>query len=536
MSITVRDCLLLPALREARVLGGHGGLNKIVSNVSVLEYADVAALETQLFLGNEMIITAFVCIKDDVQAQCNAISRLHETGEVCLVLYYVGIYVPQVDAKLIKRANDLDFPLIVMPLNKYNFRYSEVIMEVITAILNDQNQETDLVKNILDRMAQVKAELRTVDVVMRMLSDRLHCSLLLTDRNGSKLAFASWPMAAHWREEDLNRLIEMRHEYLNNHMNAFRVEGRTIYAQSVNFDTERQKGLSVLALMEEKEDRNQDIWQAAEVIRLFASIWSDAFTREGPDALLRAILCNQPIEMRRIAHNLRIDVEALCTMWVLIVRDESLSKAERKNLGERIASLLSNYLKNHHKTMLVDVLESYVIAFVDQPMHGIEQDLCDCFLEEIKAFGIPITLINCNNLATTEEVRSAYILIEDNLDMVRKIYPNHNIISHNELRFVHKCRQIIAKGEAETQQYLSTLHPVLKEENGLVIAGTLVIFMLDCGCSIQKTADLMHVHKNTIKYRLRRAKECFGFEVTKMPEMMGIYTSLALYRFMEPLA
>ncbi len=173
MSVTISDCLKLPSLKEARVLGGHSGLNKIVSCISVLEYADLKALEPQLFFGNELIISAFVSVKDDVDAQCKAVRRLHEAGEVALVLYYVGIYLPQVDERLIKLADELDFPLIIMPPNVYSYRYSEVIMDVMTAIVNDRRLETDLVASVLDQAAQLKQRQRTPFIVLRLLSDRL---------------------------------------------------------------------------------------------------------------------------------------------------------------------------------------------------------------------------------------------------------------------------------------------------------------------------------------------------------------------------
>ena len=69
MSITVRDCLKLPSLRNAEVLAGHAGLDQYVSTVSVLEYAKTFAMANPLFLGNEIILTAFISIKDDVDAR-----------------------------------------------------------------------------------------------------------------------------------------------------------------------------------------------------------------------------------------------------------------------------------------------------------------------------------------------------------------------------------------------------------------------------------------------------------------------------------
>ena len=120
MSVTVADLLELPSLREARLAAGRGGLNKLVSSISVLEYADPSILQDALFknnefYGSEVVITGFMNIPNDVEAQCANIRRLAEAGEVGLILYYVGVFLPRVDRKLLELADELDFALIVMP-------------------------------------------------------------------------------------------------------------------------------------------------------------------------------------------------------------------------------------------------------------------------------------------------------------------------------------------------------------------------------------------------------------------------------------
>ncbi|MBC8844651.1 PucR family transcriptional regulator ligand-binding domain-containing protein, partial [Escherichia coli] len=86
----------------------------------------------------EIVVSAFVNIRDDVEAQCRTIERLHKLGEVALILYYVGIVVPKMDQKLIDFANELDFTIIVMPENEMSLRYSEVIYEVVEAIVKQE--------------------------------------------------------------------------------------------------------------------------------------------------------------------------------------------------------------------------------------------------------------------------------------------------------------------------------------------------------------------------------------------------------------
>ena len=179
MAITVSDCLRLPSLREAKVVAGHKGLNKFVTTVSVLEYAKRYALAEEYFLGNELILTGFISVKDNIEDQCEALRRLHEVGEAGVVLYYVGCFLPELHPALIETADELGFPLIVMPEKAYYLRYSEVITEVLQLIFSDQQKETYYVKNILEQIAKMRERQRNIESVLRLLSDRLRCSFLL---------------------------------------------------------------------------------------------------------------------------------------------------------------------------------------------------------------------------------------------------------------------------------------------------------------------------------------------------------------------
>ena len=60
MSITVRDCLRLPSLRLGNVIAGAQGLDKIVSSISVVEFAST---EIYVYAPNELLISSFYSIK-----------------------------------------------------------------------------------------------------------------------------------------------------------------------------------------------------------------------------------------------------------------------------------------------------------------------------------------------------------------------------------------------------------------------------------------------------------------------------------------
>ena len=200
MSITVADVLKLPSMRGAQVIGGKKGLSRIVSSISVLEYAQINAVQTELFeniefFGNELAITGFLNNPDDVELQCMNIRRLTQVGEVGMILFYVGVVMKRVDQRLIDLANELDFVLICMPLGQKNQRYSEVICEVMELIHRDQMNGANLVSELLEQAASLPAHRRTVDSMLRMLSNRLRASVVLMDSSRRVLNEAAWPLA-----------------------------------------------------------------------------------------------------------------------------------------------------------------------------------------------------------------------------------------------------------------------------------------------------------------------------------------------------
>ena len=131
MNVTVADCLKLPTLREAQLIAGAKGTDRAVSSVSVLEWPETKLLSNELIIGNELIISALVTIKDDVARQCSVLRHLRNMGAAGLVLFYVGVFIPRIDEALIAVADEINLPLIAMPLGRMDFRYSDMITDIV---------------------------------------------------------------------------------------------------------------------------------------------------------------------------------------------------------------------------------------------------------------------------------------------------------------------------------------------------------------------------------------------------------------------
>lgn len=529
MSITVSDCLTLPALREAQVVAGRGGLERIVTSVSVLEYPDTSVLDEGLFIGNEMMITALVSIKDDPSTQCEVLARLNEVGVVVVVLYYVGIFIKQLDPSVMETAEALNMPLICMPTSRYDFRYGEVISDVMEAIFRDQMQETSFVSAMLERLSQLPERQRTITTVLRMLSDRLRCSLLLTDNRMQQKGEAAWPMSSSW---DYGRLLEEFRQLPSpagrDGVTTMELNGRTVYVHYRTVYSESFPDLSLFLIDESMELTEYHVQQSVELIQLFISIWQYDFVERGADALVKAILGDEPALVNQLATQLHIQVSAINCMWVL---KESGIKSEKelRQINARRAAVGKLFLQEQRRLALVDTYEDTVVMFTSMLPHaelseGVERQ----FLESLQEPGKKLVLGVFPNLQSTRDVRESYILFQECFQVAHTIYPSREILDLHELRFVQKCRRMVEQGESGA--LLDLLHPLHSEDATDDLLDTLAVFLLDANSNMQRTGDLMFLHKNTVKYRINKIKQRLGLDVTEMPEAYSLYQAVALHR------
>ncbi|MBC8531942.1 helix-turn-helix domain-containing protein [Gehongia tenuis] len=118
------------------------------------------------------------------------------------------------------------------------------------------------------------------------------------------------------------------------------------------------------------------------------------------------------------------------------------------------------------------------------------------------------------------------------LNTAKQIQPERRIFTKRELDFARECDSMLKDG-AQLCSTLGLLAPLRAKGRSCELIQTLTVHLLDGEARAADTAIRMYVHKNTVKYRLRRAGEKLGFEVGQMPGTLLLYRALALNRLME---
>lgn len=523
--MTVGDVMKLPCMVGAEAVAGRGGLNHPVESVNVLEYGWPTELLSRFFRdntfdGNELLISALASIADDVDAQCENVRRYHAVGAVALVLYYVGIIVPKIDQKLIDLCDQMDFVLICMPPGQTNLRYSEVIREVLFEVYREQQREQFFVSTLLDRISGLPAQQRSMETLLKMLSEHLRVSVILTEQRRELNTAVFWPRSLGTVVAD--QLPGWLRELGSGSKCKVPLGDGEGYLQSCPYLLGDSDNLRLFILKYREPLPEDTLWQASECVRLFIHIWNKNHGEFVISELVRAIINDEPVHKQRLAQLFRVRIQDLNQMRLFIPRQEQTEHDEHLLRG------CTDYFSAFSDPVLVSYYEDTLVVFTHTLQNG-KQGQGELFgsRDRLDSVRQRYEIVCCDCLNNSTDARQAYLVSMAHWRTARRTYPRAVVLRTEDMMFSQLCQEIISNRE-NLDQYLRILSG-LRSANAELIP-TLTTYLLDAGSSMAETARLLYVHLNTVKYRLRQVQELTGFSPTQLPGAYSLYIAAAINR------
>lgn len=525
MSVTVRDVMNLPCMKEASVYAGKSGLDNIVVSVSVLEFSEASDKRSDAFdtvyLGNELVITAFADIGGDVDKMCAEIENMSAKGTVGIIIYYLGRFVGRLSKRVLDFADELGFVIIVMPPNQYHLRYSESISGIMHAIFMDQNRTANFVPPVLETLGSLPQSQQNIDALLRILSDYLHVTLILTDDSWHLLNYAAWPnMLEQGIRDKIDSFLERKDVEQTSDIRVERLETEGPVKSVCN----------LLLSGAEEALSDETVQQVVSAIRI---LWK--MSPEKPTGQLRdhdfigSVLGNEPVRMRKQARLLHIDEKSLHNL--LIFRQSSRKVANDQLIVETIREELSRYCRN----IVVDIYSGDAVVLLDNGCATNWLPVLRELKDNLSRKGVEGWIVYACNLESTEKIRNAYLACVDSVEDALLLFRRSSLLSLHEIGFAKTCLNSINGGEEHLREKMQILHVLEMDDSRLDsdLYETLAVFYFDAHMSVSETASLMFVHPNTVKYRLKKISEKLGCSVTDMPEMLELYTAIALKRLLD---
>lgn len=516
MTVRVQDLLHLSTLSKAHVMAGANALNKVVSSVSVIDFTATSVAQRELFrpdnsASEQLLLSSIVQMNNNVSESCQRVKQLARTGCVGIVIYYEGPKLPKLAQPVKAAADQLNFLIIFAQETQKIMTYSSVISEIMFAIFQDKTRHPDFSPTIISRVSSMPATQRSVDEVLKLLTEQLQASIAIVNDYHEVLYQQSWPRNNHI---DWSQIINLA--------DSLNVDGQLPLTTSDGFKINYRRILSnhVTILFSSKRTISQTACaRTIETIQTALNLWDQQ--KHNVPNLVHAILQGQTERINQLSRQYQFDPQATRAV-ILINCSSETDKSTLKKFVEQITlPYTKNFFADWYNNKLVVLLSSEITY---QDWQNWQHEFANSDLMVVQE----CTVVLSTMADGIGGIQRLYQLASQYWSVMRTILPHRSFYSQADLEFARSCQREL-QNEGTTvirwQKRLDVLTHNLVE--------TLLTYLLDTPQSIEQSARILYVHRNTIKYRLNKISSHLGFMPGVMPASLELYLALGVHRLLR---
>ena len=222
--------------------------------------------------------------------------------------------------------------------------------------------------------------------------------------------------------------------------------------------------------------------------------------------------------MRSISAMFNLDISSVDSMWII----------NGEGLDHEKVTLVSDEAEKFCHTLCADLYRESIVMFTDTIK---KKDDIDALKTNIGSLLNNIKISYFSNLRNTGEVRRAYLLNYDYWKDAARIMPEKTFFVRGDIEFACACRRIVEDGDESVKEY-TEIFDAIADKNNSSLVDTVCTYMLDANLSTQQTSELLFVHNNTIKYRIKSASDTLGFDIGSMPESERLFKACGVRRLL----
>ncbi|WP_020617107.1 PucR family transcriptional regulator [Paenibacillus daejeonensis] len=147
LGLTVGELFRMSHFKEAVILGGREGLDRLISRINVMEVPDVI----DWVRPGEFLVTTGYPFRNRVEMIAPLIAQLAERGVVALGVKTTR-FIGEVPAEAIEAANRHGLPLIELPAD---MAFSDVVRSVMERVLVAESRHLSMLQGRVQRLSQV---------------------------------------------------------------------------------------------------------------------------------------------------------------------------------------------------------------------------------------------------------------------------------------------------------------------------------------------------------------------------------------------
>ncbi|WP_129663015.1 PucR family transcriptional regulator [Phytoactinopolyspora endophytica] len=520
--LTVRKAMDMPALRGARLMGGGGGLERVIQRANVMEVPDILPWVKP----HELLLTTGYPLRNTPQGLPELVCELNSHG-----LAAIGVklhrYLDSLPEQMISEADRLGMPLLLLP---DAIGFDEIINQVLTEVLNRQ-------AGVLERSWEVHQALLTIvlnggglDEISTQVSAVLGASVFITTPDGRVLAEGGDPGdISGWKSspcfEDTGRFrIEYEQRGVHTHADVPGwhavvpiVAGRVDHGRIVAFAHDRELDDGDVQVLE----RTATVAALSVNKQLAVTAVESKYRGD----FLRDMLAGRAGSREQmVAHCQTLAWEIDRPMVVVVAevdpdaQDAPASSFDLRPVQERFATAWQTVVGRRDRHSPVVGFAQEVVALLAVPPSGDAETVIRDVVREVSGDGgggrRPFSTGVSRTVKGPEELPAAYEQARRAVQVGRQINGAGSVAHFDALRSFRLIS--LVKDVAELQGFVrETLGELAAtdEEDMEDLRHTLKV-LLDVNLNVAEAARTLHFHYNTLRYR-----------ISKLERMLGPFTS-----------
>ncbi len=558
MTITIREALELPPLQKSQVLTGDVGLERTISAVTVMDAPDFVNWLT----GNEFVITSGYSLKDNplsLETLIGDLARVNAAG--------LGIklrrFIDEVPSSIISLSSELGLPIIVIP---FEAAWVDIINAIHEQIMHRQTQLILQGERIYRKFSLSLLEKGGFPEICQVLYDLIESPVVILDYQNNRYA-VGWDDESKVIKDKLADLMNTwdwryRDDYSaemeNSTISWIKLDGTSHEVCVCPIIVENEVNGYIVAV--ERESVQRDLY------------YEIAIEQAAIMCALRTMITFNTKEVHRrfksrftqdlLAWNFR-DVasarkQAAYVDWVLrdaysvlaiSIDDLSLHYIENgvdegyvQDALERLYNTIAQLDRAQNLGLIIHEQSDNFLILKPQDSHDSEERVKEQTMEfalmlqeKIHAslgdltVSIGISRFNRDIKKLAEGQKQATSALK-----YGRMLTKGSAIWHYDDLGVYR---ILCEFDKETElknYYEDTIARLdaYDKEHKAELVKTLIAYF-DNDCSLQKAADQLFVHYNTMRYRIERINEVTGLDVLNSNDRLNLQIGLKIGQLLE---
>ncbi len=522
MKITVSDCLKLDAFHDSSVLASQENLDRRVRTIAVLDESDINMGVERNGIPEQLVITHFWTCKDDIDAQINAVTGLGEKQVSALIIYLNESGVSAVDQRVIDAAEGAGLPLITIGDNG-RVTYAMLIEQVLDVILYGENYSDNILNNTIFHLLNFEKHSSFPEALGEAASHNGYQIVLMTEEYNPILTVETRHLV---KIEDAVQTARKKDAFNLSTFTRVEIESVVTYWGYIEI-----KNVRYILVIVDNEDNysSAEMTKLAETIELAIGMWKYTPSRDSRSEFIKSAVRGD----LSFCHTL-LDEAGLRGMQfpsTFLVRDIQ---------HEEILDILDRYKKKYGFSSLTisEGNETFGMVYIQdgQELGIMTKNACLSMYDELKSGRKDARIFHMTGSESLEAAVDGFRLINRTNKFIESVFPYKRVFSKYEITMVNECVYIMTSSQVVKKMYLDLIEPFDREvsaNKGKLLLDTLSTFMLDAGMNSNKTAEFMNIHNNTVQYRLKKANEILGAEMTANRIIPGLTMALAIKRLEE---